>query len=500
MYNVNSYALDEELGPDFASTYEFLYPQDMLFDDPELLEQESPEPGFNLASERIYQAEIGHIPKSSPLENKQLANFIQAGADISNAAKERLIQAHLRFAAHVARLTMGWVPLGYDEQKDNGESIFKGARIKNLSVFASSPMPLVDRIQEANLGLINAAQFYRSDGGARFTTYSMYALEQRIGRAIDYDRNIKIPIHVLDALRKVIKNSERLSEATFPADIVDARTPEQKLEFLMDISQTESLDEMAEQEFEIDEARLDPGDDPVPTLHEILEDEYNFAEEEVFDSVRASSVRRALLALPERERRILELRFGFEGEPWTLEAIGRELDLTRERIRQIEGQALGRLTTLRVLDDAVDLSDGYFKEAEDVERLQRRIAERKEWMTKLEANSDELSWSEILGYYKDRINQAIDEQKMSLLVNGSPADATIYFDTSQIERLTSGMEQGEGLEARLELIKRVTKRVEMTIAIPLAWADEFAQWSENIIISEASGMDLINSERKSHSN
>ena len=71
--------------------------------------------------------------------------------------------------------------------------------------------------------------------------------------------------------------------------------------------------------------------------------------DEAEESLRRQGVRRALDALPERERRILELRFGFEGEPWTLEAIGHELDLTRERVRQLEGQALARLAALREL-------------------------------------------------------------------------------------------------------------------------------------------------------
>src|SRR5207245_3600568 len=65
--------------------------------------------------------------------------------------------------------------------------------------------------------------------------------------------------------------------------------------------------------------------------------------DEAAESLRRQNIRKALDALPERERRILELRFGFEGEPWTLEAIGHELDLTRERVRQLEGQALSRL-------------------------------------------------------------------------------------------------------------------------------------------------------------
>jgi RNA polymerase primary sigma factor len=71
--------------------------------------------------------------------------------------------------------------------------------------------------------------------------------------------------------------------------------------------------------------------------------------DEAEESLRRQGVRRALDALPERERRILELRFGFEGEPWTLEAIGHELDLTRERVRQLESQALARLAAIRDL-------------------------------------------------------------------------------------------------------------------------------------------------------
>ena len=71
--------------------------------------------------------------------------------------------------------------------------------------------------------------------------------------------------------------------------------------------------------------------------------------DEAEESLRRQNIRKALDALPERERRILELRFGFEGEPWTLEAIGHELDLTRERVRQLEGQALSRLAALREL-------------------------------------------------------------------------------------------------------------------------------------------------------
>ncbi len=71
--------------------------------------------------------------------------------------------------------------------------------------------------------------------------------------------------------------------------------------------------------------------------------------DQIEESLRRQGVRKALDALPERERRILELRFGFDGEPWTLEAIGQELDLTRERVRQLEGQALARLAALREL-------------------------------------------------------------------------------------------------------------------------------------------------------
>jgi len=495
---------------------ENLYPREMLFDDPETLDKEEPEPGFDLSSAKIYHREIAQIPILDPIETRQLGEFIQNGkfseevmqmlefleiptegevhqikarADVVPIARDRLVTGYLRFGAHVARLTMGWTPHGSNGTKTNGETIFKGGRVKDLSVHAKDPMPYEDRIQEASLALLKAALKYKPNGGANFTTYAMYWIEQAIGRAIDYDRNIKVPIDILEALRKVIQKPGELTESTFRTIdcIRGIESALQKRDYLLDIRQTDSLDELREGDAHLPE--VGAHDDPVARLDEILEDDENIDEEEVFQRVTADAVRRALLALPERERRILELRFGFEGgDPWTLEEIGHELDLTRERVRQLEGQALARLGSLRSLYDEVGSSNSYTRYADTIERLHYKIANSRERMAKAEDKMDELSWPELFGYYRDKINLAIDDQVMSRLLNKSFAPSSISFETYQIDNMINHLDREKALDYKLTLLKRIARRVESTITIPLV---DFDKWIREITIEEAQKIGLI---------
>jgi RNA polymerase primary sigma factor len=258
---------------------------------------------------QLFLADIGRHKLLTAAEEVMLAKAIERG-DLT--AKRRMIESNLRLVVSIAK---GYRGLG---------------------------VPFLDLIQEGTLGLNRAVEKFDWRRGYKFSTYATWWIRQSVQRAVaNHARTIRVPVHVVERQQKLGRAARRLEvelgrEATKEELAEATGLPIQHVDEALGAAQASvSLNQTvgADDEGELGDLFADRE----------AADPFDEAEE----SLRRQGVRRALDALPERERRILELRFGFDGEPWTLEAIGHELDLTRERVRQLEGQALARLAALR---------------------------------------------------------------------------------------------------------------------------------------------------------
>jgi RNA polymerase primary sigma factor len=260
---------------------------------------------------QLFLADIGRHKLLTAAEEVMLAKGIERG-DLT--AKRRMIESNLRLVVSIAK---GYRGLG---------------------------VPFLDLIQEGTLGLNRAVEKFDWRRGYKFSTYATWWIRQSVQRAVaNHARTIRVPVHVVERQQKLGRAARRLEvelgrEATKEELAEATGLPLQHVDEALGAAQASvSLNQTV-------------GADDEGELGDLFADrEAADPFEEAEESLRRQGVRRALDALPERERRILELRFGFEGEPWTLEAIGHELDLTRERVRQLEGQALARLAALREL-------------------------------------------------------------------------------------------------------------------------------------------------------
>jgi RNA polymerase primary sigma factor len=260
---------------------------------------------------QLFLADVGRHKLLTASEEVTLAKRIEKGDLI---AKRKMIESNLRLVVSIAK---GYRGLG---------------------------VPFLDLIQEGTLGLNRAVEKFDWRRGFKFSTYATWWIRQSVQRAVANNaRTIRVPVHVVERQQKLGRaarrlevelgrdaTKEELAEATgLPIQHVDEALGAAQAS--VSLNQSVGADEEGELgDLFADREAIDPFD-------------------EAEESLRKQGVRKALDALPERERRILELRFGFEGDPWTLEAIGHELGLTRERVRQLEGQALQRLAAIRDL-------------------------------------------------------------------------------------------------------------------------------------------------------
>lgn len=269
---------------------------------------------------RMYLREIGRIPLLTRDQEIDLAQRTEAG---DMKAKEKLTAANLRLVVSIAKKYIG-----------------RG-------------MSFLDLIQEGNKGLIRAVEKYQWKKGFKFSTYATWWIRQAITRAIaDQARTIRIPVHMVETINKLIRISRKLMQTLgrepLPEEIAEVmEISAEKVREILKISQkTTSLETPI-------------GDDEDSYLGDFIEDTKQASPYELTTQrLLRENIEEVLSGLSDRESKVLEMRFGLRGaKPMTLEEVGREFGVTRERIRQIEAKALRKLkhpSKRRMLQDYLD--------------------------------------------------------------------------------------------------------------------------------------------------
>jgi RNA polymerase primary sigma factor len=258
-------------------------------------------------SVRLYLREIGKIPLLNAEEELELAKRVVAG---DKDAKDKMAEANMRLVVSIAKRYVG---RGLD---------------------------LLDLIQEGNTGLLRAVEKFDPDKGFKFSTYATWWIRQAITRAIaDQARTIRIPVHMVETINKLLRTQRRLTQELnrepTNEEIAEAMEIEvDKVEHIMKIKQDISS---------LDASIKDDEEESV--LADFIEDEDTITpEESATGQLMKEQIKDLLGALTEREQKIIKLRFGLEdGKYHTLEEVGQEFAVTRERIRQIEAKALAKL-------------------------------------------------------------------------------------------------------------------------------------------------------------
>jgi RNA polymerase primary sigma factor len=258
-------------------------------------------------SVRLYLREIGKIPLLTAEEELALAQRVVKG---DKRAKDQMAEANMRLVVSIAKRYVG---RGLD---------------------------LLDLIQEGNTGLLRAVEKFDPDRGFKFSTYATWWIRQAITRAIaDQARTIRIPVHMVETINKLLRTQRRLTQELNrePTNEEIAAAME------MDVDKVEHIMKIKQDISSLDASVRDDEEDSV--LGDFIEDEdAKTPTESASEQLLKEQVRQILSSLTEREQKILKLRFGLEdGKSHTLEEVGQEFSVTRERIRQIEAKALAKL-------------------------------------------------------------------------------------------------------------------------------------------------------------
>ena len=277
--------------------------------DEDLLSQEQYFDDASDDSVRLYLREIGKIPLLNAEEELALAQRVVAG---EKRAKDKMAEANMRLVVSIAKR------------------------------YSGRGLDFLDLIQEGNTGLLRAVEKFDPDKGFKFSTYATWWIRQAITRAIaDQARTIRIPVHMVETINKLLRTQRRMTQELNREPTIEELAKElemepEKVEYVMKIKQDiTSLDAGVGRD----------GDEEDSVLRDFIEDEESATpEESAASQLLKEQVQEILSTLSDREQKIIKMRFGLEnGKSHTLEEVGQEFAVTRERIRQIEAKALAKL-------------------------------------------------------------------------------------------------------------------------------------------------------------
>ena len=287
----------EDLEEEEVDEGEDLLSQDQYFDD------------ASDDSVRLYLREIGKIPLLNSEEELALAKRVVAG---ERKAKDKMAEANMRLVVSIAKR------------------------------YSGRGLDFLDLIQEGDTGLLRAVEKFDPEKGFKFSTYATWWIRQAITRAIaDQARTIRIPVHMVETINKLLRTQRRMTQELNREPTIEELGKElemepEKVEYVMKIKQDiTSLDAGVGRD----------GDDEDSVLRDFIEDEDGITpEQSAASQLLKEQVQAILSTLSDREQKIIKMRFGLEnGKSHTLEEVGQEFAVTRERIRQIEAKALAKL-------------------------------------------------------------------------------------------------------------------------------------------------------------
>ena len=261
---------------------------------------------------QLFLNEMSRYPLLTARQEVELAKRIERG---DREAKERMINSNLRLVVSIAKRYRG------------------------------HDLPLLDLIQEGILGLVRAVEKFDWRRGYKFSTYATWWIRQAVQRAVaNKSRTIRVPVHVVDLERKIRRAEDRLATSL-------GRPPEDEeiaRELGLPLAQIRRVREAVRTVTSLDQP---VGEDEGVPMYELIPGREVESFEDVEIALDARALRAAVARLPERERRVIELRYGLDGAPLSLAEVGRQLGIGPERVREIETKALERLSIERELQE-----------------------------------------------------------------------------------------------------------------------------------------------------